>query len=112
MNQEIPDVQTGFIKGRGVRDQIANIFWIIEKAREFQKNIYFSFIDCAKAFDCVDHNKLWKFLKEMGIPDHLPASWETCLQVKKQQLEPDMEQWAGSKLGKEDIKAAYCHRLI
>ena len=71
---ELPDVQAGFRKGRGTRDQIANIFWIIEKARKFQKNIYFCFIDYAKAFDCVDHNKVWKILKEMGIPDHL-----TCL---------------------------------
>ena len=69
--QELPDVEAGFRKGRGTRDQIANIFWIIEKAREFQKNIYFCFVDYAKAFDCVDHNKLWKILKEMGIPDHL-----------------------------------------
>ena len=74
MNRELPDVQAGFRKGRGTRDQIANICWIIKKAREFQKNIYFGFIDYAKAFDCVDHNKLWKILKEMGIPDHL-----TCL---------------------------------
>ena len=71
MNHELPDVQAGFRKGRGTRDQIANICWIIEKAREFQKNIYFCFIDHAKAFDCVDHNKLWEILKEMGIPDHL-----------------------------------------
>ena len=71
VNCELPDVQTGFRKGRGTRDQIANIYWIIEKAREFQKNIYFCFIDYTKAFDCVDHNKLWKILKEMGIPDHL-----------------------------------------
>ena len=74
MNLELPDVQAGFRKGRGTRDQIANICWIIEKAKEFQKNIYFCFIDYAKAFDCVDHNKLWKILEEMGIPDHL-----TCL---------------------------------
>ena len=74
MNCEIPDVQAGFRKGRGTRDQIANICWIMEKARDFQKNIYFCFIDYAKVFDCVDHNKLWKTLKEMGIPDHL-----TCL---------------------------------
>ena len=74
MNHELPDVQAVFRKGRGTRDQIANICWIIEKAREPQKNIYFCFIDYAKAFDCVDHNKLWKILKEMGIPDHL-----TCL---------------------------------
>ena len=71
MNHEIPDVQAGFRKGRGTRDQIANIHWIMEKARGFPKNIYFCFIDYAKAFDCVDHNKLWKILKEMGIPDHL-----------------------------------------
>ena len=74
MNCEIPDIQAGFRKGRGTRNQIANIHWIIKKAREFQENIYFCFIDCAKAFDCADHNKLWKILKEMGIPDHL-----TCL---------------------------------
>ena len=74
MNRELPDVQAGFGKGRGIRDQIANICWIIEKARQFQKNIYFCFIDFTKAFDCVDHNKLWKILEEMGIPDHL-----TCL---------------------------------
>ena len=73
VNRELPDVQAGFRKGRGTRDQIANIRWIIEKAREFQKNIYFCFIDYAKAFDCVDHNKLWKILQEMGIPDHLTS---------------------------------------
>ena len=71
MNHELPDVQDGFRKGRGTRDQIANICWVVKKAREFQKNIYFCFTDYAKAFDCVDHNKLWKTLKEMGIPDHL-----------------------------------------
>ena len=71
VNHELPDVQAGFTKGRGTRDQIANIWWIIEKAREFQKNIYFCFIDYAKALDCVDHNNLWKILQEMGIPDHL-----------------------------------------
>ena len=74
MNHEFPDVQAGFRKCRGTRDQIANIYWIIEKAREFQKNIYFCFIDYTKAFDCVDHNKVWKILNEMGTPDHL-----TCL---------------------------------
>ena len=73
MNHELSDVQAGFRKARGTRDQIANIHWIIEKAREFQKNIYFCFIGCAKAFDCVDHNKLWKILKEKGIPDHLTS---------------------------------------
>ena len=71
MNQELPDVQAGFQRGRGTKDQIANNCWIMEKAREFQKDIYLCFIDYAKAFDCVDHNKLWKILKEMGIPDHL-----------------------------------------
>ena len=112
VNREVPDVQAGFRKGRATRDQIANICWIMEKARDFQKNIYFCFIDYAKAFDCVDHNKLWKILQKMGIPDHLttlPASWEICMQVKKQQLEPDMEQWTGSKLGMEFVKAVYCH---
>ena len=74
VNRELPDVQAGFRKGRGTRDQIASIHWIMEKGREFQKNIYFCFIDNARAYDCVDHNKLWKILEEMGIPDHL-----TCL---------------------------------
>ena len=73
MSHELSDVQAGFSKGRGIRDQIANIWWIMEKAREFQKHIYFCFIDYAKAFDCVDHNKLWKILKEMDIPDHLTS---------------------------------------
>ena len=72
-------------------------------------NIYFCFIDYPKAFDCVDHNQLCKILKEMGIPDHLPASWEICMQVKKQQLEPDVKQWTGSKSRKDYIKAVYCH---
>ena len=94
VNHELPDVQAAFRKGRGTRDQIANIRWIIEKAREFQKNISFCFIDYAKAFDCVDHKKLWKILKEMGIPDHLNCLWR--MQVRKQQLELDMEQ-TGSK---------------
>ena len=97
VNRELPDVQTGFIKGRRTRDQIANICWITEKAREFQKNIYFCFIDYAKAFDCVDHNKLWKILKEMEYQTTWPVSWETYLQVRKQQLKLDMEQLTGSK---------------
>ena len=84
MNCELPDVQSGFRKVRGTRDQIANIHWIIEKAREFQKNIYFCFIDYAKVFDCVNHNKLWQILQEMGIPEHLTFSWEICMQIKKQ----------------------------
>ena len=91
------DIQPGFIKGRWTRDQIANIHWIFEKRREFQKNISFCFIDYAKAFDCVDHNKLWKILKEMGIPDYLTCSCETYMQVRKQQLELDMEHQTGSK---------------
>ena len=97
------------MKRRGTRDQIANMCWNIEKAREFQENIYFCFIDYAKPFDYVDHNKLWEILKETGIPDHLICLLRTCMQVKKQQLEPDMEQWTGSKLKKEYIKAVYRH---
>ena len=97
MNRELPDVQAGFRKGRGTRDQVANIRWIMEKATEFQKNIYFCFIDYAKAFDCVDHNNLWKILKEMGIPNHLSTSQEICMQARKQQLELDMEQQTVSK---------------
>ena len=97
VNCEFPDVQAGFRKGRGTRYQIANIRWIMEKAREFQKNIYFCFIDYAKAFDCVVHNKLWKILKEMGILHHLICLLRNLMQVKKQQLELDMEQQTGSK---------------
>ena len=106
VNRELPDVQAGFRKGRGTRAQIANIRWIMEKAREFQKNIYFCFIDYAKAFDCVDHNKLWtvwitrncgKFFKRWEYQTTWPASWEICMQVRKQQLELDMEQQTGSK---------------
>ena len=96
MNQELLNVQAGFRKGKGTIDQIANICWIIKKAREFQKNIYSGFIDYAKAFDCVDHKKLWKILKEKGITDHL-TSRETYMQVRRQQLEVDMEQHTGSK---------------
>ena len=97
MNWEIPDVQTRFRKGRGTRDQIANIWWITGKAREFQKKIYFCFIDYAKVFDCVDHNKLWKILQEMGISDHFTCLLRHRVQVKKQQLEPDMKQQTASK---------------
>ena len=107
MNCELSDVQAGFRKGRGSRDQIANIRWIIKKAREtIQKNIYFYFIDHAKAFDCVDHNKLWKILKEMGIPDHL-----TCLlrNLYAGQEATVRTGHTGSKLGKEYVKAVYCH---
>ena len=106
---ELPDVQAGFRKGRGTRDQIANFHWIVRKAREFQKNIDFCFTDYSKAFGCVDHHKLEKFLKRWEYQSTLPACWEICMQVKKQQLEPDIEQQTGSKLGKEYIKAAYCH---
>ena len=97
VNHELTDVQAGFRKDRGPRDQIANIHWIIEQAREFQKNIYYCFTDYAKAFGCVDENKLWKILKEMGIPDHLTWLLRMCMQVRKQQLELDMEQQTVSK---------------
>ena len=92
VNHELPDVQAGFRKDRRTRDQTANIHWITEKARKFQKNIYFFFIDYAKDFDCVDHSKLWRILKKMGIQTTWPAFWETCIQVRKQQLEQDMEE--------------------
>ena len=106
MNREPPDVQAEFRKGRGIRDQIVNICWIIKKAIEFQKNIYFCFIDYTKAFDCVDHNKLGKVWKRW--------EYQTCLlrnlyAGQEQQLEPDMEQQTGSKLGKEYIKTVYCY---
>ena len=103
MNCELPDVQAGFGKGRGSKDQIANIRWIIKKAREFQKNTYFCFIDYAKAFDCGEFWKRWEYQTTW------PASWEICMKVKKQQSELDMEQQTGSKLGKEYIKAVYFH---
>ena len=109
VNCELPDVQPGFRKGRGTRNQIANIHWIIKKAGEFQKNIYFCFIDYAKAFDCVDHNKLWKILKEMGILDHL-----TCLlrnphagQEATVRTGHGTTDWF--QIGKEYVKAVYCH---
>ena len=98
VNCELPDVQAGFRKGRGTRDQIANICWIIKKAREFQKKkIYFCFIDYAKAVDCVDHNKLWKFCRKWEYQTTWLASWKICMQVRKQQLELDMEQQISSK---------------
>ena len=97
MNHELQDVQAEFRKDRGNRDQIANICWIIKKTREFQKNIYFCFIDYAKAFKRWEYQTTW------------PASWEMCMQVKKQQLEHYMGQWTASKLGKEYVKAVYCH---
>ena len=104
MNRELPDVQVGFRKGKGTRDQIADICWIIEKAKEFQKNIYICFIDYTKAFDCVG-----KFLKEMGIPDHLTCSLRNLFAGQKQQLDLDIKQRTGSKLGKQYVKAVYCH---
>ena len=97
VNCELPDVQAGFRKGRGTRDQIANICWIAKKAREFQKNIYFCFIDYAKAFDCVDHNKLCKILKEMRVSDHLTCLLRNLYAGQEAQLELDMEQQTGSK---------------
>ena len=95
-------------KAKGTRDQIANICWIIEKARDFQKNIYFCFTDYAKAFDCVNHNKLWKILQEIGIPDHLICLLRN-LYAGQEATEPEREQRTGSKLGKEYVKAVYCH---
>ena len=108
MNQEFTDVQAGFRKGRRTRDQISNICWIIEKARELQENIYFYFIDYAKTFVWTATN-CGKFLKRWEYQTTLPASWQICMQVKKQQLELDMEQQTGSKSGKEYIRAVYCH---
>ena len=104
---ELSDVKAGFQRGKGTKDQIANIWWIIEKAREFQRNI--CSIDYAKAFDWVDHNKLWKILKGMGIPNHLTCLLRNLYASSKQQLETGMVQQTGSKLGKEYIKAVYCH---
>ena len=97
VNYELPDVRAGFRKGRGTRDQIANTCWITEKAREFQKNIYFCFIDYAKAFDCVDHIKLWKILKEMGIPDHLNCLLRNLYAGQEETVRTGHEQQTGSK---------------
>ena len=107
VNWELPDVQAGFRKGRGTRDLIPNLL-DHQKAREFQKNIYFCFIDYAKTFDC-GSQQTGKLLKRWEYQTTLPAFCKTCMQVKKQQLEPDMEQWTGSKLGKEYVKAVYHH---
>ena len=109
VNCELPDVQPGFRKGRETRDQIANIHWIIEKAREFKKNIYFFCIDYAKDFGCVDHNKLWKILKEMAIPEHLICLLRNLYTGQEATVRTDMEQQTGSKSGKEYVKAVYCH---
>ena len=109
LNRELPDVQAGFRKGRGTRDQMANIRWIIEKAREFQKNIYFCFTDYVKTLTVWITTNCGKFWKRWEYQTTWPASWEICMQVKKQQLELDMEQQTGSKLGNEYINAVYCH---
>ena len=108
VNHEIPDVQAGFRKGRGTRDQIANIRWVIKKAREFQKIIYFCFIDYAKAFDCVDHNQLWKILKEMGIPDHLTCLLRKLYAGQEATVRTGHGTTTGSKWEKEYVKAVYC----
>ena len=100
MNHELPDVQAGFRKGRGTRDQIANIRWIIEKAREFQKNIYFCFIDYAKAFNCVDHNILWKILQEMGIPDHLSCLLRNLYAIQEATVRTGHGKTDWSQMGK------------
>ena len=112
MNQELPDVQSGFRKGRGTRDQIANIGWIIEKAREFQKNIYFSFIDYAKDFDCVDHNKLWKILNKTGIPDHLTCLLRDLYAGQEATIRTGHETTDWFQIRKGVHQAVYCHLLI
>ena len=108
VNHELPDVQAGFRKGKGTRDHIFNIHWIIEKARKFQKNIYFCFIDYAKAFDCVDHSKLWTILQEMGIPNHLTCLLRNLYAGQEVTVTTVMEQQSISKLGKKYVKGAYC----
>ena len=107
MNHEFPDVQAGFRKGRGNRDQIANINWIIEKAREFHKNVYFSFTDYAKAFDCVSYSKLWNILKEMAIPDHLTCLLRNLYAGQEAGVRIEHGTTDYSKSGKEYIKAVY-----
>ena len=109
MNCELPDVQAGLRKGRGSRDQIANICWIIKKAREFQKSIYFCFIDYAKAFDCVEHSKLWKILKEMGIADHLTCFLRNLYTGQEATVRTGHGTTDCSKQEKEYVKAVYCH---
>ena len=108
MNQKLSDVQAGFRKGRGTRDQITNIHWIIKKAREFQKNIYFCFIDYAKAFDLVDHKKLWKVLKEMGIPDHLTCLLRSLYAGQEATVRTEHGTTDWFQIEKEYIKAVYC----
>ena len=109
VNQKLPDVQAGFGKGKGTRDQIANIRWIIEKAREFQENIYFCFIDYAKAFDCVGPNKLWKILQEVGISDHLTRLLRNLYAGKEATVKTGHGTTDWFQIGKEYVKAVYCH---
>ena len=109
MKRELPDVQAGFRKGRGTRDQISNIRWIIKKAREFQKNIYFCFIDYAKAFDRVDHNKLWKILKEMGIPDHLICLLRNLYAGQEATVRTGNGTTDWFQIGQGVHQAVYCH---
>ena len=109
VNCELPEVQAGFRKGRGTRDQIANICWIIEKAREFQKDICFCFIDYAKAFDCVDHNKPWKILKAIGIPEHLTCLLRNLYAGQEATVRTGHGKQTGSKQGEKYVKAVYCH---
>ena len=109
VNSELLDVQAGFRKGRGTRDQIANIRWIIKKAREFEKNIYFCFIDNANAFDCVDHNKLWKILKEMGMPDHLTCLLRNLSAGKEATIRTGHGTTDWFQIMKGYVKAVYCH---
>ena len=110
MNYEVPDVQAGFSKGRGTRDQIANICWIIKKAKEFQKNVYFCFTDYAKAFNCVDNNKLWKILKEMGIPDHLTCLLRNLYAGQEATVRTRHRTTDWFQIGKSMyVKAVYCH---
>ena len=109
VNCKLPDVQARFRKGKGTRDQITNIHWIVKKAREFQKNIYFCFIDYAKAFDCVDHNKLWKIRQEMGIPDHLICLLRNLYADQEATVRTGHGTTDWLQIGKEYIKAVYCH---
>ena len=109
VNRELPDVQAGFRKGRGTRGQIANICWIIEKGRAFQKNIYFCFIDYAKAFDSMGHNKLWKILKQMGIPDHLTCLLRNLYAGQEAMVRTGHGTTDWFQIGKGVIKAIYCH---
>ena len=109
MNRELPDVQAGFRKGRGTRHQITNVHWIMEKSREFQKNISFCFIDYAKAFDCVDRNNLWKILKEMGIPDHLTCLLRNLYAGQEVTVRNGHGTTDWFQTGKKYVKAVYCH---